>query len=29
MDHSVISITDLEKDFVVDNTSRCVIKNLN
>lgn len=29
MDHSVISITDLEKDFVADNTSRCVIKNLN
>lgn len=29
MNHSVISITDLEKDFVVDNTSRCVIKNLN
>ena len=29
MDHSVISITDLEKDFVADNTSRCVIKKLN
>ena len=24
----VISITDLEKDFVVDNTTHCVIKNL-